>query len=640
MLERCLNDEEIDRIARANEPSESSVRHASSCGSCGSRVSDRVAEESLLAEVRVRMPRMNAPRSQAEPDALTLVPGFRLDRLIGSGGMGRVYLAAQEHPRRRVAVKLLREGRKDPRHEALIRKEADALARVEHPDIATVYTAGRALSGEWFIAMEYVEGEPIDRYAAARSLPVEERVRLLIRVCRAVQHAHERKVIHRDLKPSNILVRSDGAPKVVDFGLARVLSVGPRSLTLDHETAAGGTLAYMSPEQLLGDAIGPAADVYSLGVVLYELLTGSLPIQTRDRPIGRVVEAVRTETPTAPSLRCPSAAPVFDSVVLAALAKRPEERVQSAAAFAAALEEALRGGAPRLAEPSSGARSARRGRRVLVFIVAAMALAIGAAAAYTRFAPPPVPRPDVHRLGPFDTHTGDLRELQREIDRRLFETEEEWYRLSDLTRRRPPIDERPSREEFVQGMEQFSRIAAERHELLSRQAEVQYRLGEFRRSITTLDRMRMTWVDSGPPRPVLRLAELGHDPFFHGIYAYRKASCLSRLGQLREAEALFADVERLVLEKEPGSAPGWIRAGAAAALAEHRVREGRIEIARQLLDREMPLAQRDARTGQWSQWILCRAYAELADARGDVKEARRWRARADRLGFDAQASPP
>lgn len=639
-MERCLNDGEIDRVARGDDPSESSLRHASECEPCGSRVSDRVAEESLLAEVRVRMPRLTALSARADHGALPLVPGFCLDRLIGRGGIGRVYLAEQEHPRRRVAVKLLREGREDSRHEALIRKEADALARVDHPSIATVYTAGRVRSGEWFIAMEYVEGEPIDRYAAARSLPVEERVRLLIRVCRAVQHAHERGVIHRDLKPSNILVRSDGVPKVVDFGLARVFSVGPRSLTLDHETSAGGTLAYMSPEQLLGDAIGPAADVYSLGVVLYELLTGSQPFQTRDRPIGRIVEAVRTEAPEAPSARSAEATSAFDAVVLAALAKRPEERTPTAAALAAALEEVLGGAAARpegARKAASRAGRANRGRRALVIIGGAMALALVAALAYSRFAPPP--RRDVHRIGPFSTYTGDLRELQREIERRLFETEEDWHRMLDA-RGRPPPEERPSREEFIQSRERFAAMATARLELLSRLAEAQYLSGEFGPSIRTLERMRGTWVSLGPQRSLARTAQQGFESHFHEMYAFRRALCHSQLGQLQEAEALLADVELLVLAKNPGSSPGWIRAGAAAALAQHRAREGRIDEARGLLDREMPIARRDARTGQWSQWVLCGAYAALADASGDARDARRWRARADRLGFDAEAGPP
>ncbi len=203
---------------------------------------------------------------------------YRLDALLGQGGMGEVYRAEQLEPvRRTVALKLLRGQRLHARHLAYFEVERQLLAQMRHPAIAQIYDAGATADGVPFFAMEYSEGQPLTQFCADQALPLRERLHLFILICEGVQHAHGKGVIHRDLKPGNLLVdRIDGraAPKIIDFGIAMVAS---RALSGPQERA--GTPDYMSPEQAEGDpaAIDTRSDVYSLGVLLHELLVGVRP---------------------------------------------------------------------------------------------------------------------------------------------------------------------------------------------------------------------------------------------------------------------------------------------------------------------------------------------------------------------------
>jgi serine/threonine protein kinase/Flp pilus assembly protein TadD len=238
---------------------------------------------------------------------------YRIVELIGSGGMGVVFLAEQEEPvRRRVALKLLRAGFDGGEFLARFDLERQVLARMNHPGIARVYDAGTTERGRPYLVMEYVDGRPIHRFADEHHMTTDQRVELFVGVCEAVQHAHQRGVIHRDLKPSNILVTEEGgrpAAKIIDFGVAkatdRTLSDGAPETELGQMI---GTPEYMSPEQAgqLGGDIDTRTDVYSLGVVLYELLSGSQPFDAdslRRAGYEEIRRIIREQEPLPPSTR-------------------------------------------------------------------------------------------------------------------------------------------------------------------------------------------------------------------------------------------------------------------------------------------------------------------------------------------------
>jgi len=242
--------------------------------------------------------------------ATTSIGNYRLVRQIGRGGMGQVWLAEQTAPvRRRVALKLIQGGIYD---ESLLKRfqaERQSLAIMDHPSIAKVFDAGATADGQPYFVMEYVPGQPITDYCDQKRLKIRERLELMVKVCEGVQHAHQKAVIHRDLKPANILVQElDGvaAPRIIDFGLAKATSPQLAGETLyTHVGGFVGTPGYMSPEQCDPTAdIDTRTDLYSLGVVLYVLLTGSLPFETKtERPIDEVLRQVREEDPLRPSAK-------------------------------------------------------------------------------------------------------------------------------------------------------------------------------------------------------------------------------------------------------------------------------------------------------------------------------------------------
>lgn len=287
------------------------------------------------------------------PAGLDRLGPYRLERVLGEGGMGTVYLARRDDDayRRRVAVKVIRGDLLGDDALRRFRAERWILAELEHPHIARLYDGGADDAGRPYLVMEYVEGEPITRRCARRGLGVDERLALFRRVVDAVAHAHERGLVHRDLKPGNVLVTEDGTPKLLDFGIAKPLDPSARAswaLTLPATTAAGRrplTPAYASPEQIRGDAVTPAGDVFALGVLLYELLTGVHPFASPDRTEPAVVRAVCEEAPPPPG-RVAGTGPRdagrgrrrvggdLDTIVLTALRKEPERRYASATELA------------------------------------------------------------------------------------------------------------------------------------------------------------------------------------------------------------------------------------------------------------------------------------------------------------------
>ncbi len=309
---------------------------------------------------RAGAPRRDTVSFVAEPER---IGPYLVERLLGRGGMGAVYLARHPDLPRPVAVKLLT----GISHDAVARfaREAQALARVEHPGVVRVHAFEQPGDGPPYLVTEYVEGEPLGRRAAGEGLPWQEACGLLAAVADAVAAAHARGVLHRDLKPDNVIVRPDGRPVLLDFGLARTADA--RSLT---ETGTLlGTPAYMAPEQAEGAkaaSLDERTDVYGLGATLFAALCGAPPF--RGEGVFATIAAVMNEPPPLARLEALGVPPAVVAAVRRALAKDPGARFPSAAAFAAALREA------------AGAASRPR-RRVwpLAVVVAALGLAVGVA---------------------------------------------------------------------------------------------------------------------------------------------------------------------------------------------------------------------------------------------------------------------
>ena len=317
-------------------------------------------------------------------DALTSLAGsamgavgpWRLVRELGRGGMGVVHLAEHaEHGGQFAAVKVLAAGSVSPEMRERFRLEAEILGRLHHPGIARVLDVGERTGASGvpqpWIAMEYVAGRPLHEYAAVAGLRLEARVALLAGVCDAVQHAHAHGIVHRDLKPSNILVRSDGQPVVVDFGVARLMSGDERPTEL--ATRAGqlvGTPQYMSPEQVQAEpaGIGPASDVYSLGIIAYELFAGRVPYEASSVSLHRAIVSILTHEPPPLGQLAPELRGSLERIVAMALEKDPRERYPDAGSLAEDLRRQLGGRTVRARGPGFVRKVQRwsRGRRRLV----------------------------------------------------------------------------------------------------------------------------------------------------------------------------------------------------------------------------------------------------------------------------------
>jgi len=323
---------------------------------CGDDAELREQVEKLLAaEITgefLAQPALDA----AAPD---LGRGYRLIRELARGGMGVVFLAERDDGeyRSQVAVKLLTAGAAlHPEAIARLRQERQILARLNHANIARLYDGGTNANGLPYLVMEYVaDGEPIDRFARERELGIAARIALFIKVCTAVSYAHANLVVHRDLKPSNILVTPAGEPKLLDFGIAKLLEAPDATLTQEGSRLL--TPRYASPEQLRGEPATTASDVYSLGVVLFELLTGASPYGDAVSTPHALTKAICDTEPPAPSTQTDrdpraSSAPAssaralrgdLDSIVLKALRKRASDRFASVDALADDLRRYLSG---------------------------------------------------------------------------------------------------------------------------------------------------------------------------------------------------------------------------------------------------------------------------------------------------------
>ena len=362
---------------------------------CAGDLDLRAAVEELLqfdAKAQSAPEFLNSPAAEVRaglPPARG-VPAFigryRILRLHGEGGMGSVYEAEQDNPRRTVALKVIRPGLVSPELVKRFNHEAQILARFQHSGIAQVYEAGIGEDGQPFFAMEFIRGTSLDEYVRTRGLDAQARLDLLARVCDAVQYAHEKGVIHRDLKPGNILVDETGGLKVLDFGVARVTAVD--LLTSASRTQAGqllGTLSYMSPEQIAADPsrLDGRSDVYTLGVILFQLLAQRLPYQLDQLPVHEVARVIQQQEPS----RLGSINLMYrgdvEIIVAKALEKDKARRYASAGDLASDIRRYLRGEAI-LARPPSALYQIRKFARRHTALVAGVsgvfaALLIGTA---------------------------------------------------------------------------------------------------------------------------------------------------------------------------------------------------------------------------------------------------------------------
>ncbi len=312
-----------------------------------------------------------------------LLGPYRLTRLLGQGGMGAVWLAERTDGmlQRPVALKLPRGIFSRPELVGRIARERDILASLNHPNIAKLYDAGFTAKGQPFLALELVEGSRLDEYVRANHPDLQTRLHMFLQVARAVAYAHSRLVVHRDIKPSNILVTSDGSVRLLDFGVAKLLEDG-QVLETEMTRLSGRvlTLPYAAPEQLSGGVIGVGADIYSVGVVLFELLTGTRPFSAHD--VRDALEnAILHEAPPRPSAVAEEEAARarlrgdLDTILLKALKKDPAERYPTLDAFAEDIERYL-AGRPVLAQPDSALYRFRKfvGRNRLMVTAASLVL--------------------------------------------------------------------------------------------------------------------------------------------------------------------------------------------------------------------------------------------------------------------------
>lgn len=374
----CAGDEELQRDVEemlAHDGSQNTLLDAAEAG----RGVDAFAAE-MLQDLPGKAP--------------TSVGKFAIRGVLGSGGMGVVYLGEQASPQRRVAIKVMRWSADGTSAARRFEREAEMLARLQHPGIAQIFESGTTADGgrdATFIAMEYIEGSTLAEYVTRQQLSTPERVRILIELIRAIHHAHLRGVLHRDLKPSNVLVTSDGQVKVIDFGVARALDADEQASLATRTGQVIGTSAYMSPEQARGDvdAVDARTDIYALGVLAYEMLSGVLPLDLKDRTLTEVARIVNDVEPARLGSVSPECRGDLEVIVGKAMAKEPERRYQSAAALADDFERHL-GHQPVEARPATVLyqlrRLARRHRAAVVGATATLLAILAGAAIAVHYA--------------------------------------------------------------------------------------------------------------------------------------------------------------------------------------------------------------------------------------------------------------
>lgn len=314
--------------------------------------------------------------ARLQPAALTCGP-YQLGSLLGRGGMGTVFLAerADGECARRVAVKLPRPGPVDPEVSQRFLAERRILASLSHPRIVQLLDAGHRDDGQPYLVMEYVQGKPIDEYAVG--LSVRRKIELFLDLCEVVRYLHQNQVVHRDLKPANILVTEQGEPKLLDFGLAKILDS-----TMDAAVTNMPILTpdYGSPEQVAGGPVTTATDIYSMGAVLYKLLTGESPHKFDGNSVEALVQTICTGEIVPPVRLAPEIKRDLETVVMKALRKEPNDRYATVEQFAEDLKSCLESRPIRARKGEAWYRTRRLARRprsstLAAALVAALAVA-------------------------------------------------------------------------------------------------------------------------------------------------------------------------------------------------------------------------------------------------------------------------
>jgi non-specific serine/threonine protein kinase/serine/threonine-protein kinase len=324
------------------------------------------------------------------------IEGYKILRFIAEGGMGEVYLAEDTALQRQVALKLIKSNLKSKEVLRRFINERQILANLEHPNIARLLSAGATGDGQPFFVMEYVAGQPLDQYSTARKLPLTDRLKLFRTICAAVSYAHQHLVIHRDIKPSNILVTEDGTPKLLDFGISKLLDPTQTTETpaITATVARVMTPEYASPEQVRGDPVTTATDIYSLGVLLYELLVGHRPYRFQSSSPDEIARVICTVEPERPSTASARAAEVsatndaqpdiatleqlrrrlrgdLDNIILKALRKEPARRYASVSEFSEDIRRHLEGLPVRACKDTFTYRASKFVRRNKLAVAAA-----------------------------------------------------------------------------------------------------------------------------------------------------------------------------------------------------------------------------------------------------------------------------
>ncbi len=363
----------LDELSGGDEQLRREVRRLLTADS-GRAVVDRPVDASRVREA-VSAIGDGESAAQALPESIA---GYAILGVLGRGGMGTVYRARQMNPPRDVALKVMSATLATPDPARRFEFEAAVLGRLSHPGIAQIHEAGVTVDRGRrlpFFVMELIEGLPLTEYADKQRLDLAQRIELLIAVCEAVQHAHQRGVIHRDLKPANILVMGQGGPKILDFGIARTMDADEAGQTL--LTVAGqfvGTLPYMSPEQIAGDPrlVDTRTDIYALGAIAYELLGGRLPLDLRNMPLTQAAACIRDVQPHALGRLAPSLRGDVETIVAKALEKDKERRYATASDFAADLRRFLAHEPIAARPPTVRYRAARFVRRHRALVAAAV----------------------------------------------------------------------------------------------------------------------------------------------------------------------------------------------------------------------------------------------------------------------------